>query len=81
MALDESTENLAKLESNGIEAYMDPKLDEYLSKMGDIKVDFIVNPGGQSGYSIQIGESPCASGACGSSCAGSEEGQAQNKAS
>lgn len=65
MALDESTDGLKKFESNGITAYMDPRLAEFLAPHGDIKVDFVNNPMGQSGYSIKIGEG-CKPGACGS---------------
>jgi len=65
MALDESTEGLKKLESNGIEAYIDPGLEDALQKQfGDISIDFMVRPDG-SGYSIRAGEpSDCSSGGC-----------------
>ncbi|HOP07047.1 MAG TPA: hypothetical protein PLF13_07135 [candidate division Zixibacteria bacterium] len=66
MALDESTENLEKLESNGIEAYIDPKVNEYLKQFGDIKIDHITRPEG-AGYMITVGEpkSDCSGGCSG----------------
>ena len=67
MALDESTDGLTELTSNGITTYIDPKLNEYLSQLGDINSDFITNETG-SGYSIRIGDGVCGPGAGG--CAG-----------
>jgi len=65
MALDESVDGLEKLESNGITAYIDPRLKDQLGKFGDIQVDFITNQMGQSGYTIKIGEGgDCSSGGC-----------------
>jgi hypothetical protein len=55
MTLDESVEGLERLDSNNITAYIDGQLHENLSKMGDIYVDFITNPTGQSGYMVTIG--------------------------
>lgn len=63
MTLDESTEGLELLESNGIQAYIDPKLKEYISQIGDIKIDFITNEQG-SGYTIKVGEVDCSKGGC-----------------
>ncbi len=63
MALDESTDEMEKLDSNGIIVYMDPRLKEHLAKFGAIKIDYITNPNGQSGYSIQIGDG-CGPNAC-----------------
>jgi Fe-S cluster assembly iron-binding protein IscA len=63
MALDESTEGLDELSSNNITAYIDPKLKEYLSQLGDIRIDFITNVHG-SGYAITVGESKCGQGGC-----------------
>ena len=68
MALDESTDGLEKIDSNGIIVYMDPRLKEHLVKFGEIKVDYITNPTGQSGYSISIGNG----GDCGSGGGGCE---------
>lgn len=68
MALDESTENLEKVESNGVEAYIDPKVIEYLKKFGNVNVDFVTSPQG-SGYQITVGDpggcSPDACAGCG----------------
>jgi len=64
MALDESTENLERLESNGVILYMDPRLKDHLARFGQIKIDHVNNPGGQSGYTIQIGDGMCGSGGC-----------------
>jgi hypothetical protein len=59
MALDESIDGLDKLESNGINAFIDPKLNEYLASAGDINIDFISNELGQSGYRVSVGENKC----------------------
>ena len=64
MALDESTDGLEKLISNGIHIYIDPRLKDHLIKFGGILIDFITNPMGQSGYSIKIGNADCESGGC-----------------
>ncbi|MEW5925466.1 MAG: hypothetical protein AB1746_15905 [Candidatus Zixiibacteriota bacterium] len=63
MALDESTEGLEELSSNNIIAYIDPKLNEYISQIGDINIDYITNEMG-SGYAIKIGEADCSQGGC-----------------
>jgi hypothetical protein len=65
MALDESTNGMDKLESNGVTAYIDSQLNKQLASMGDINVDYIFNESGPSGYRIVIGESKCDSGQCG----------------
>jgi len=66
MALDESTDGLEALTSNNITAYIDPKLKDYLSQMGSIKIDYVTNQMG-SGYTISVGTSDCSTG-CGGSC-------------
>jgi len=58
MTLYESKDGLDKLENNGIVAYIDPKLKEYLVNIGEIRVDFIDQPG-NNGYTIKVGESDC----------------------
>lgn len=63
MALDESTEGLEELKSNGITAYIDPKLYEYLNQIGDIRIDFITNEMG-SGYTVSVGQMNCGQGGC-----------------
>lgn len=61
MALDESTDNLEKLESNNIDAFIDPKVMQNLAQYGDIKIDFVTRPEG-SGYMISVGNGDCPSG-------------------
>ena len=64
MALDESTENMEKLESNGVTAYIDRALNEHLAGTGDINIDFIQMENGPSGYQIVVGEKKCGDGSC-----------------
>jgi Fe-S cluster assembly iron-binding protein IscA len=63
MALDESTEGLEQLNSNGINAWIDPQLKTYLLQMGDINIDYVTNEYG-SGYMVTVGESKCGQGGC-----------------
>jgi len=63
MALDESTEGLEELASNNVIAFIDPKLNEYLTKVGDINIDYVTNQTG-SGYMITVGETKCNQGGC-----------------
>ena len=56
MTLDESVDGLEKLESNNVTAYIDSKLHENLTQLGEITVDFITNEMGQSGYMVTIGK-------------------------
>lgn len=55
MALDESIDNLDKLESNGITAYIDPNLHQALEQFGPISVDYVQRPDGSGGYMIRAG--------------------------
>jgi Fe-S cluster assembly iron-binding protein IscA len=55
MALDESTDGLDELESNGISAYIDPRLNQHITYYGDINIDYVTNQMGQSGYRIAVG--------------------------
>ena len=71
MTLDESIEGLDKFDSNNITAYIDPRLNAELVKLGDIHVDFVTNETGQSGYMVTVGE-PC-SGCAGCSCESGEQ--------
>jgi len=66
MTLDESTDKLQLIESNGISAYIDPKVLNYLQQYGDINIDFITR-GGQSGYMVSVGQPGCSPDQC-SSC-------------
>lgn len=54
MALEESTEALEKLESNGIAAYIDPGLHRLVSQRGNIYIDFIDDPYGGKGFRVAI---------------------------
>jgi len=56
MTLDESVEGLERLESNDVTAYIDAHLHKDLSRFGDIHVDYVTNPTGQSGYMVTIGK-------------------------
>jgi Fe-S cluster assembly iron-binding protein IscA len=58
MTLYESADGLNKLESNGVEAYIDQKLYDYLSQIGDINVDYI-DAENSKGFMIKIGEGNC----------------------
>lgn len=72
MALDEPKDSLDRLDSNGITAYIDPKLNEYLAQVGDIRVNYITNETG-SGYSIRVGELKCGQEQGGCSCMGESD--------
>jgi len=67
MALDESTENLEKLESNGICAYADSNLIKFLTNYGDISIDYVTPGSGPAGFTIRVGNpGSCDPDACGS---------------
>ncbi|MBU8934810.1 MAG: hypothetical protein KOO62_12540 [candidate division Zixibacteria bacterium] len=67
MALDESTENLEKLESNGVCAYVDPNLIKFLGNYGEINIDYVTPESGPSGFTIKVGNpDSCDPNACGS---------------
>ena len=63
MALDEPTDEMEELQSNGIKACIDPKLHEMLKQLGDINIDFVDGPHGR-GYSIRAGDPGQCSGGC-----------------
>jgi hypothetical protein len=52
------------LESNGIEAHIDPGLKEFLAQYGEISIDFVDNVGGKGGYLVKVGKG----GDCGGGC-------------
>ena len=56
MTLDESIEGLKKLESNGINAYIDNDLAGNLLSIGKINIDFVKPQFGRAGYTITVGE-------------------------
>ncbi|MDH4156407.1 MAG: hypothetical protein OEW00_03925 [candidate division Zixibacteria bacterium] len=64
MTLDESVDGLSKFESDGINFYMDPALAEFLAERGNINVDY-VDHGGQTGYTIKVGDSETCGGCTG----------------
>ncbi len=64
LALEESTQDLEKLESNGINAFVDPKLKQLLKQLGKINIDYISNALQGSGFSIKVGNGSCGSGGC-----------------
>lgn len=65
MALDEPTDDLEMVENNGIQAYIDPKVKDYLKQFGDVKIDHVTRPEG-GGYMITVGDpsSDCSEGGC-----------------
>ena len=58
MALEESTEGLAKLESNGVNVYIDPDLLRSIEQRGKIYVDYGVDRFGMTGFSIAVRKNP-----------------------
>jgi len=65
MALEESTEGLAKLESNGVNVYIDPDLLRSIEQRGKIYVDYGVDRFGMTGFSIAVKKSPSDKSDCG----------------
>lgn len=53
MTLEESVEGLLKLESNGVEAYIDSGLNTWIEQRGNIYVDF-VSEAGNVGFTVAI---------------------------
>ncbi len=58
MALDESTDKLDKLESNGVTAYIDGSVIKQIQQYGEINIDYVVRPEG-AGYMIKVGSADC----------------------
>jgi Fe-S cluster assembly iron-binding protein IscA len=67
MTLEESVDGLEKLESNGVTAWIDPRVHEYVGQMGDINVDFI-DDGTRRGYILTAGKSSDGKDCDGCSC-------------
>ncbi|MDF1544950.1 MAG: hypothetical protein P1R58_07595 [bacterium] len=64
MALDESNDEMEKLESNGIAAFVTPDLKEMLATLGAINIDFI-NPGfGRAGFTVKFDQNNCGDCSC-----------------
>jgi hypothetical protein len=65
LALDESVNGLEVLESNGIEAHIDPGLKEFLTQYGEISIDFVDRTGdGGGGYLVSVGKGSNCGGGC-----------------
>jgi len=63
MALEGSVEGLEKLESNGVIAYIDSGLREFVNGHGKINIDYVQRSPGHGGYMVTIGDaSGCGSG-------------------
>ncbi|UCD18112.1 MAG: hypothetical protein JSV44_04160 [Candidatus Zixiibacteriota bacterium] len=69
MTLYESTDGLERLNSNGVSAYIDPRLKEHLSKFGNIRIDYVINDHGE-GYAVTVGDLNCADGCHEKGCGG-----------
>jgi Fe-S cluster assembly iron-binding protein IscA len=54
MTLEESVDNLEKMESNGISAYIDPNLKNRLAEYGEITVDYVSRGISGGGFMIQL---------------------------
>jgi hypothetical protein len=66
MTLEESVDNLEKMESNGISAYIDPNLKNRLAEYGEITVDYVSRGISGGGFMIQLtnGQDGCNEGCC-----------------
>ncbi|HWR83426.1 MAG TPA: hypothetical protein VN285_08990 [Candidatus Deferrimicrobium sp.] len=51
------------ISSNGVEAYIDPRLTELLQQFGTISVDYVTNLSG-SGFTIKVGSGSCNQSGC-----------------
>lgn len=58
MTLEESVAGLEKLESNGIDAYIEGGLYELISQRGNIYIDFAKEQLGGKGFRISIKKTP-----------------------
>jgi len=54
---------LEPLESNGITMYIDPRLKEYLSEMGDIHIDYL-SDNNYDGFHIRLNVGDCSDRCC-----------------
>ena len=67
MTLDESVDGLSKLEADGLTAFIEPNLLEYVRQIGEIFIDFVDRPGQRGAYTIMIGNGDgCSDGSCSS---------------
>jgi hypothetical protein len=60
MALEESVEGSERLESNGIEAWIDKNLKGHLASLGKITIDYRPDDRGGGGYLVTVGQHDCA---------------------
>jgi hypothetical protein len=65
MALDEPMEGLVKLESNGIDAFIDRDLLRSIEQRGNIYIDYGADRFGMTGFSIVIKKNPTDKSDCG----------------
>lgn len=61
MALEESIDGMEKLESNGITAWIDKKLKDFVAKLGQITIDYRKDASG-GGYILTAGDPECSGG-------------------
>ncbi len=66
LALEESIDELEKIESNGVTAYIATTLKEYASGRGTITIDYTSQSVGSGGFMVTLGEKD--PGSCGFSC-------------
>ena len=64
MTLAESVDNLEKVESNGVTAFIDSNTLKYLDQYGNITIDHISRDGAV-GYMITVGNPDCSGGCAG----------------
>lgn len=61
LTVDSKVDELERIEANGIEAYIDPKLREFLSQFKGVRIDYITMDD-RSGFTIKVeGAGGCAS--------------------
>ena len=63
MTLDESTDGLTKVESDGLDFYLDPNLVSFLRDQGEVHIDY-VTVGNRSGYTVRVGTGDCSDHGC-----------------
>jgi len=57
-------ESLEELKSNGVNAFIDPKLKQLLKQYGDIVIDYISNAIQGSGFTVKVSKNSCGSCSC-----------------
>ena len=61
MALEESIDGLEKMESNGVTAWIDKKLKDFVTKLGRLTIDYRRDEHG-GGYVLTAGDGDCSGG-------------------